>query len=106
MSTDPKVRLDVLAEIQIILDKPSKLPDRIDHDDLLRDAIRISLLQHNDMFEDEWQEIYDTVRVLMARYIASPEGHDAEIMMARLCFAAADVVKGEIDAPYCRPADA
>src|SRR5262245_3982951 len=43
MSTDPKVRPEILAEIQAILDK-SPNPKG---DDLLCDAIRIALLQHD-----------------------------------------------------------
>jgi hypothetical protein len=46
---------DVLTSIQRILDKP----DDEDCDGLLRDALRLSLLQHPDMEEDDQDTLYD-----------------------------------------------
>lgn len=60
---------DVLTSIQRILDKP----DDEDCDGLLRDALRLSLLQHPDMEEDDQDTLYDCIWTLIGRYIESPE---------------------------------
>ena len=68
---------DVLTSIQRILDKP----DDEDCDGLLRDALRLSLLQHPDMGEDDQDTLYDCIWTLIGRYIESPRckrAHAAE----------------------------
>jgi len=82
---------DVLTSIQRILDKP----DDEDCDGLLRDALRLSLLQHPDMEEDDQDTLYDCIWTLIGRYIESPEGEgeDAQILMTRLLWVVFPVLK-------------
>jgi hypothetical protein len=82
---------DVLTSIQRILDKP----DDEDCDGLLRDALRLSLLQHPDMEEDDQDTLYDCIWTLIGRNIESPEGEgeDAQILMTRLLWVVFPVLK-------------
>jgi hypothetical protein len=82
---------DVLTSIQHILDKP----DGEDCDGLLRDALRLSLLQTSDMEEDDLDTLHQCIWTLIGRYIESPEGkgEDAQILMTRLLWAVFPVLK-------------
>jgi hypothetical protein len=68
------------------------------YDELLREAIRVALRMDMNPVHDDWDELYNRIRRLMAAYIASPEGkgEDACTLMARLAACVADVIPPEI----------
>jgi hypothetical protein len=65
-----------------------------DYDELLREAVRVALRTDMNPARDDWDDLYDHVRTLMAAYIASPEGEgeDACTLMARRAICVADVI--------------
>jgi hypothetical protein len=65
-----------------------------DYDDLLREAVRIALRTDMNPTHDDWDDLYDRIRVLMDAYIHSPEGvgEDASTLMSRLAACVADVI--------------
>jgi hypothetical protein len=65
-----------------------------DYDELLREAVRVALRMDMNPARDDWHDLYDRIRSLMAAYTASPEGEgeDACILMTRLAILVADVI--------------
>jgi hypothetical protein len=65
-----------------------------DYDELLREAVRVALRMDMNPAHDDWDDLYDRIRKLMAAYIASPEGEgeDACTLMTRLAACVADVI--------------
>jgi len=65
-----------------------------DYDELLREAVRVALRMDVSDARDDWDDLYDRIRKLMAAYIASPEGEgqDACTLMTRLASCVADVI--------------
>jgi hypothetical protein len=65
-----------------------------DYDELLREAVRVALRVDMNPTRDDWDDLYDRIRKLMAAYTASPEGEgeDACTLMARLAACVADVI--------------
>jgi hypothetical protein len=66
----------------------------VDYDELLREAVHVALRMDMNPVRDDWDDLYDRIRRLMAAYIASPEGEgeDACILMTRLAACVADVI--------------
>jgi hypothetical protein len=66
----------------------------VDYDELLREAVRVALRMDMNPVRDDWDDLYDRIRRLMAAYIASPEGdgQDTCTLMARLAACVADVI--------------
>ena len=64
------------------------------YDELLREAVRVALRMDMNPALDDWDDLYERIRRLMATYIASPEGEgeDACTLMARLAACVADVI--------------
>ena len=50
------------------------------YDELLREAVRVALRMDMDPARDDWDDLYDRIRRLMAAYIASPEGEGGRYM--------------------------
>jgi hypothetical protein len=67
-----------------------------DYDELLREAVRVALRMDMNPARDDWDDLYERIRRLMAAYIASPEGEgegeDACTLMTRLAACVADVI--------------
>ena len=65
-----------------------------DYDELLREAVRVALRVDTNPERDDWDDLYDRIKRLMAAYIASPEGEgvDTCTLMARLAACVADVI--------------
>jgi hypothetical protein len=57
-------------------------------------AVRVALRMDMNPARDDWHDLYDRIRSLMAAYTASPEGEgeDACILMTRLAILVADVI--------------
>ena len=57
-----------------------------DYDELLREAVRVALRVDMNPERDDWDDLYDRIKRLMAAYIASPEGEgeDTCTLMTRL----------------------
>src|ERR1700746_1956634 len=55
-------------------------------------AVRVALRMDMNPARDDWHDLYDRIRSLMAAYTASPEGEgeDACILMTRLAVLVAD----------------
>jgi len=66
----------------------------VDYDELLREAVRVALRVDTNPERDDWDDLYDRIKRLMAAYIASPEGEgvDTCTLMARLAACVADVI--------------
>ena len=66
----------------------------VDYDELLREAVRVALRTDMNPVRDDWDDLYDRIRRLMAAYIASPEGEgqDTCTLMTRLAVCVADVI--------------
>ena len=64
------------------------------YDELLREAVRVALRVDMNPERDDWDDLYDRIKRLMAAYIASPEGEgeDACRLMTRLAACVADVI--------------
>ena len=56
------------------------------YDELLREAVRVALRVDTNPERDDWDDLYDRIKRLMAAYIASPEGEgeDTCTLMTRL----------------------
>ena len=65
-----------------------------DYDELLREAVRVALRMDMNPTRDDWDDLYDRIRTLMAAYIASPEGEGEDVctLMTRLAACAAHVI--------------
>ena len=79
-----------------------------DYDELLREAVRVALRMDMNPMHDDWDDLYDRIRTLMAAYIASPEAEDKDTctLMTRLAACVSDVIpmairKGLV--PYTPP---
>ena len=65
-----------------------------DYDELLREAVRVALRMDMNPVRDDWDDLYNRIRRLMAAYIASPagEGLDTCTLMPRLAACVSDVI--------------
>src|SRR5262250_470415 len=65
-----------------------------DYDALLREAVRVALRVDMNPEFDDWDDLYERIRRLMAAYIASPEGEgeDTCTLMSRLAACVVDVI--------------
>jgi hypothetical protein len=64
------------------------------YDELLREAVRVAIRMDMSPAGDDWDDLYERIRRLMAAYIASPEGEgeDTCTLMTRLAACVADVI--------------
>ena len=64
------------------------------YDELLREAVRVALRMDMSPAGDDWDDLYERIRRLMAAYIASPggEGEDTCILMTPLAACVVDVI--------------
>jgi hypothetical protein len=76
-----------------------------DYDELLREAVRVALRMDMNPARDDWDDLYNRIRKLMAAYVASPEGEgeDACTLMTRLAACVADVIPTVVRAGLITP---